>query len=95
VLGVEVPADRRGMVGYGSFEDAMNGLELAVKGKTFVAGERFSAADVYVGSQIGWGLRVGSIEKRPAFEAYWKGLENRPAAVRARAIDDALVPASQ
>ena len=94
-LGVEVPPDRRGMVGYGSYEDVMNGLELAVKGKTFVAGDRFSAADVYVGSQIGWGLRFGTIEKRPAFEAYWKGLENREAAVRARAIDDALVPAQK
>jgi glutathione S-transferase len=92
-LGVEVPADRRGMVGYGSFEDVMSGLELAVKGKRFVAGDRFSAADVYVGSQIGWGLRFGSIEKRPAFETYWAGLENREAAVRARSIDDALVPA--
>ena len=34
----------------------------------------------------------GSIEKRPAFETYWNGLKDRPAAVRARAIDDALIP---
>ena len=31
----------------------------------------FSAADVYVGSQIGWGMQFGAIEKRPAFERYW------------------------
>lgn len=91
-LGVVVAPEKRGMVGYGAFEDAMNALETAVAGKAFVAGDRFSAADVYVGSQIGWGLQFGSIEKRPAFEAYWEGLRNRPAALRARAIDDALVP---
>lgn len=91
-LGVAVPADKRGMAGYGSLEDTLNTLEQAVTGKQYIAGEAFSAADVYVGSQIGWGLMFGSIDKRPAFEAYWGGLMNRPAAVRARAIDDALIP---
>ena len=91
-LGVVVPAEKSGMVGYGSFETVMDALELAVKGKRYVAGERFSAADVYFGSQIGWGLQFGSIDKRPAFEAYWAGLKDRPAAVRARQIDDALIP---
>jgi len=91
-LGVAVAAEKRGMVGYGCFEDVMAALETAVAGKTYVAGDRFSAADVYVGSQIGWGLMFGSIEKRPAFEAYWNGIKDRPAAVRARAIDDALMP---
>ena len=91
-LGVVVPPERRAMAGYGSFEDAINTLETAVSGKTYITGNRFSAADVYVGSQIGWGMAFGSIEKRPAFEAYWQGIENRPAAIRARAIDDALLP---
>lgn len=91
-LGVAVSVEKRGMVGYGCFEDTMAALETAVAGKTYVAGDRFSAADVYVGSQIGWGLMFGSIEKRPAFEAYWNGIKDRPAAVRARAIDDALIP---
>lgn len=91
-LGVQVPAERRGMVGYGQFSDVMDVLEAAVAGKRYVAGDRFSAADVYFGSQIGWGLQFGSIEHRPAFEAYWNGIKDRPAAIRARAIDDALVP---
>jgi glutathione S-transferase len=91
-LGVVVPGERQGMVGYGSFEAVMDALELAVKGKQYVAGGRFSAADVYFGSQICWGLQFGSIEKRPAFEAYWTGLKDRPAGIRARAIDDALLP---
>ncbi len=59
---------------------------------TFIAGDRFSAADVYVGSQIGWGLAFGTIESRPAFAAYWSRISERPAAVRARALDDAAMP---
>jgi glutathione S-transferase len=92
-LGFEPKPEQRRMVGFGCLDDVTNALEAAVTGREFIAGGRFSAADVYVGSQIGWGMQFGSIEKRPAFEAYWAGLFNRPAAVRARAIDDALMPA--
>ena len=56
-----------------------------------ICGDQFTAADVYVGSQIGWGCMFGTIEKRPAFEAI-RPPRPRPAAVRAREIDDALVP---
>ena len=58
----------------------------------YVTGERFSAADVYLGSHIGWGMQFGTIEKRPAFERYWERLKDRPAAKKASAIDDALMP---
>jgi glutathione S-transferase len=91
-LGVEVPKERRGMIGYGSFDDVMNTMELAVSEHEYVVGERFSAADVYFGSQVGWGLQFGSIERRPAFERYWARIGQRDAAVRARKIDDALLP---
>ncbi len=90
-LGFVVPPDKAMMAGYGNFEAAMDGLEAAVAGKTTIAGDRFSAADVYAGSQIGWGLMFNSIEKRPAFEAYWAGLRERPAYLRASAIDAALM----
>jgi glutathione S-transferase len=91
-FGFEVPAERRGMVGYGSMEDVVSALEYAVTQSEYIAGDRFSAADVYVGSQIGWGMMFGTLEKRPAFEAYWQRISSRPAALRAREIDDALVP---
>lgn len=92
-LGFEPQPEQRRMAGFGCLEDVVNALEGAVKGRDFIAGDRFSAADVYVGSQIGWGMQFGSIEKRPAFEAYWEKVSNRPAAIRAREIDDALMPA--
>ena len=92
-LEVAVPEDRQAMVGYGSLGEVLDALEGAVADREFVAGGRFSAADVYVGSHIGWGLMFGTIEKRPAFERYVARLMSRPAAVRARGIDDALMPA--
>ena len=90
-LGFEVPAGREMMAGYGSFAAVMDALEIAVGASDYVAGDRFSAADVYFGSQIGWGLQFGTMEKRPAFEAYWNRIGNRPAAIRAREIDGALI----
>ena len=94
-LGVEIPPGREMMVGYGSFAAMVDTLEIAVTASDYVAGDAFSAADVYFGSQIGWGMQFGSIEKRPAFEAYWDRISNRPAAIRARDIDDALIAAQQ
>jgi len=90
-FGFEVPPERKSSVGYGCYADVMNALETAVSASDYVAGDAFTAADVYFGSQIGWGLMFGTIEKRPAFERYWQRLASRPAALRARATDDALV----
>ena len=92
-LGFVVPEGKSMMAGYGSFEAAMDGMEAIIGGKTYLAGDRFSAADVYFGSQIGWGLAFGSIEKRPAFEAYWAGICDRPAYLKGKVIDMALMPA--
>ena len=81
------------MVGYGSFEDTMDGFEAALRNGPFILGERFSAADVYVGSQIGWGLMFKTFEPRPAFVEYVGRITSRPAARRARELDDAAMPA--
>ncbi|MDJ0944318.1 MAG: glutathione S-transferase family protein [Kiloniellales bacterium] len=94
-LGVEVPEDRRGQVGYGSLADVMTALESAVSGRDYVVGERFTAADVYFGSHIGWGMKFGTLEPRPAFEAYWERISSRPAARRTEEIDDALLAAQK
>ena len=91
-VGFEPTAEQQRMAGFGSLAHVTDALEGALKTRDFIAGGRFSAADVYVGSQIGWGMQFNSIEKRPAFTAYWDRLFNRPAGARARAIDDALLP---
>ncbi len=88
-LGLEAPADKAMMVGYGSYDAAIAALERAVTGRAFVAGDRFSAADVYVGAQIDWGLMFKSMPALPAFEAYVAPLRARAAYKRAKAIDSA------
>ncbi|HEY0138789.1 MAG TPA: glutathione S-transferase family protein [Nannocystis sp.] len=94
-LGVVPTAEQRGMVGYGSLDEVMNALERAVSDREYIVGDSFTAADVYVGSHIGWGMRFGSFERRPAFESYTSRLMARPAAVRAQEIDDALLAAAK
>jgi glutathione S-transferase len=90
-LGFQVPPERTGTIGYGSLESVLNALENALSKGDYLAGDRFTAADLYVGAQIGWGMQFGSIEKRPVFERYAARINGRPAAIRAREIDDALL----
>ena len=90
-FGFVVPPERESTIGYGSFDRVMKTLEAAVSSNNFLVGDTFSAADVYCGYAIGFGLMFNTIEKRPAFESYWKRVSARPAYARARQIDDALV----
>ncbi len=96
-LGFVVPDDprSRSMVGWGSVEAVLDALEGAVSRSDYLTGHAFTAADVYLGAQIGWGMHFGTIEKRPAFERYWERISARPAAVRAREIDDGLMAERQ
>jgi len=93
-LGVVVPDEKRGMVGYGSREQVIDTLEFAVSRGDYLVGDSFSAADLYLGAQLGWGLQFGTIDKRPVFERYVARIMTRPAAARAREIDDALIAAA-
>jgi glutathione S-transferase len=94
-LGMAVPEGRERTIGYGSYGDALNALERAVSQSDYIVGDSFTAADVYVGSQIGWGTQFGMIEKRPAFDRYWQRISGRPASRTAVEIDDALIAAQQ
>ena len=94
-LGLLAPKEKSGMVGYGSYEDTIDALETALTPGPYICGEQFTAADLYVGAQIGWGLMFGSIEKRPAFAEYASRLQQREAAKRAREIDDGLIAQAQ
>jgi glutathione S-transferase len=84
----------RGRAGYGSLALVADALAtMLADGREYVTGTAFSAADVYVGSQILWGMRFGTLPERPGFADYTARLTARPAAARARELDDALVPA--
>jgi glutathione S-transferase len=88
-LGFIVPPERERMIGYGNIAQVMETLEAAVSRGNYLVGDSFTAADVYVGSAIGYGLMFGTIEKRPAFEKYWQRISSRPAMARAKELDDA------
>lgn len=92
-LGVDLPEEKRRTVGFGTYALMVDTLEAGLEGRTYIAGDRFTAADLYLGAQVGWGLQFGFLEKRPVFERYWAGLADRPAKRRADEIDNALVPA--
>lgn len=96
-LGVSVPAERERMMGYGSYGQVMDTLDQAVGQANarggWLAGDRFTAADLYVGGHIGFGLAFGVIEDRPSFRAFHDRIKDRPAALRAGALDDAAMPA--
>ena len=93
-LGLQVKPEQKRMAGWGDAADTQNAVETAVAGREFITGA-FRAADVYLASALGWGMQFGGIEKRPAFQAYVERLQARPAAVRAREIDDALMAEQQ
>ena len=93
-LGVQVPPDKTRMVGYGTFEQVLDTLEGVLKQAPYLAGD-FSAADVYTGSQLRFGMMFGMIPKRPAFETYVERLSERDALRRAAEKDGPLPSASQ
>lgn len=90
-MGWEVPPEREGMVGFGNFDRTLAALEGHFASHAFTCGDRFTMADVYVGSQVDWGLTFGSIPASPAFTAYAERLRARPAYQAAKAIDNALI----
>jgi glutathione S-transferase len=90
-MGWELSKEREAMVGWGSYERTIDTIEGHLDGHDYVCGRRFTMADVYVGSQIDWGLNFGSIPPRPAFVAYAERLQARPAYKAAKAIDNTLI----
>lgn len=89
-LEVAISPEQERMVGYGNYERTVDVLAEAVASSPFIAGDSFSAADVYVGSHILWGMQFGTLPKRPEFEAYGQKLVERPAYKAAKAIDNEL-----
>jgi glutathione S-transferase len=81
--------------GYGNYDLAVDTLEKAVSAHPYIAGNSFTAADVYVGSQVVWGVQFGTLPKRDAFAAYAERITARDAYKRANDKDNALMPAPE
>lgn len=90
-VGWTIPPGREAMVGFGSYDGMLNALASALSRGPFICGEQFTAADVYVGSSVGWGLLFGTIEKRAVFESYAARVQSRPAWLRVQSLNDSRV----
>lgn len=90
-LGVELKEEQKGFVGYGDMGRVLETLETAVGRHKFITGDEFSAADVYLGAQLNFGLQFGTVEKRKTFEDYVQRATDREAFRKAAALDDAVL----
>jgi glutathione S-transferase len=72
-------ASRPGALGYGSYEDTIATLAKALTPGPYILGPQFSAADVYIGSQLAFGMMMKALEPQPVFEDYVSRLHERPA----------------
>ncbi len=83
------PAPEQGrMFGYGSYDKVVSVLDELFALRDFVCGDRFTAADVYVGSAIMWGTQFGTLPQRDSFGRYSERLKSREQFQRAWAKDD-------
>jgi glutathione S-transferase len=73
------PAEKPTAMGYGNYDDMVQAVEKALTPGPYILGDRFSAVDVYVGSQLGFGMMTKSLEPRPLFQSYVGRLSERPA----------------
>jgi len=83
------------MFGYGKYDLVVDVLDGLLSSRPYATGDRFTAADVYLGSQIGWTVMFGMLPKRDSFLAYIERVQGREAYKRAWALDDADVAALQ
>ena len=90
-LGTQIPKEQERMLGCGNPLTTTDTLIKAVSANPYIAGTRFTAADVYVGSLIGWGLQFGTMDKHPELVKYWERISIRDAHKRAEEIDNALI----
>src|SRR5690606_10464659 len=91
MLGITIPEDKESIAGYGNYDLVIDTLAKAVSASPFIAGDTFTAADVYAGSHIGWGLQFGSMPARTEFTDYFARISDRPARLRANDMDEALI----
>ena len=89
--GFEPTPEKGRMFGYGSYDLAVQTLANHLDGRDYVCGDRFTAADVYVGSQVLWGTQFETLPKLDSFVAYGERLAGREAYQRGKGIDMQLI----
>lgn len=76
---------------FGTFDDMVNYVDRILTERPYAAGDRFTAADVQLGSSIGYTMEnLKALPKRPSFLAYMERLRDRPANLRAAQKDQEM-----
>ena len=90
-LGFAPMPEQEKTAGWGNYERTMTTLESHLADRDYTCGKRFTMADVYIGSQLDWGLNFGSVPPNEAFVGYVQRLQGRDAYKAAKAIDNKLI----
>ncbi|MBS0547126.1 MAG: glutathione S-transferase family protein [Proteobacteria bacterium] len=79
------PVERKMAVGWGSYEDVLSTLKTALTTGPYLLGDKFTAADVYIGSELGWAMMFGApnLKGEKVFDDYVARVQARPAYKRA------------
>ena len=93
--GFDPSEEKARMFGYGNYDLAVNTLADHLAGSAYVCGDRFTAADVYVGSQVLWGTQFGTLPSLQPFLDYGARLSSRDAYQRGKEIDGKLIAQMQ
>lgn len=91
-MGFELPEKNEATSGYGTLDLCVKVLSLLIQKAPYVCGDSFTAADVYLGSHIGWGMQFGTLPETAEFKSYFDKVSNREAYQRANDLDNALMP---
>ena len=84
------PPPPRSTAGWADYDTVIEVLRAATaKAAPYLLGERFTAADVVVGSSLRWLMQFKLIPELPEFVAYTDTLKKRPALQRQLAKDEA------
>ncbi|WP_370681048.1 glutathione S-transferase family protein [Comamonas sp. GB3 AK4-5] len=81
------------MAGYGSLDDVVETLRLAVAGKRYLCGDQFTAADLFMASYLHWAHLMKTLPDLPEFSAYTQPLLDRPASLRSIDLNTAELAA--
>ena len=94
-MGFVPKAEQSRMAGYGSYDKVVEVLEKLLDERDYACGDRFTACDVYLGSQIMWGTSFKTLPERPSFLAYADRLGKRDVYRRGKEIDNRLIAEMQ
>lgn len=91
LVGAEITPENQKSLGCGNPIDTFKTLAKALSDTPYVAGDRFTAAEVIVAFYISFYIRFGLLDEIPEFTSHLERVYNRPARIKANQQDDSLL----